>query len=477
MTTRNDWENLNINPYPNNNWKTITSPASIINIFGEKTKEELYEINMKVNSAGRLRFKNEMGKLGFGRIQSDGNQIQFVVRKQNLSEQDWIVWKNLDVGDHVYFSGTITRTKTDELSIDLSNLMLAADCQETMPDKIDGISDIEIKYRQRYLDLLSNQETINRFKFRSKVTSFVRNYLENNLFLECETPILHSIPGGAFAKPFITHHNKLNSDFYLRIAPELYLKRLLVGGFSKVFELNRNFRNEGVSTKHNPEFTMVEFYSTYWNYNNLIEFITTFIQMISNHFSISNINYNEHCIDINNISVKSYQELISSLGINPWNLDDMKAYLHNNNMFVNIKETVGHYQEYIFSEFIESSLIDPTFVINYPIEISPLAKTSDVDNRVTERFELFIGGMEIANGFTELNDPQEQSNRFLEQVKEHNVNDEAMHYDEDYIKALMYGLPPCAGAGIGIDRLVMLLTGSTSIKDIILFPALNQRSK
>jgi lysyl-tRNA synthetase class 2 len=468
---------LGIEPYPKGNADT-ESIGEAVDFGSELSIPELDGIKYVFKLVGRLRFKNEMGKMGFGRIEDNSGRVQFAIRKGEISDEDFRAWKKLDVGDWVYVEGRLGRSSTGQLTLFASGLSLYSKCIEGMPDKVQGITDRETLQRQRYLDLAISEETRQRFATRSKVVKFVRAFLESNGFMEVETPILQGIPGGASAKPFETHHNALDQDLFLRIAPELYLKRLLVGGFPKVFELNRNFRNEGISTKHNPEFTMVEFYAAHWQYENLILVITTLLRSLAETICENGVvEYGEHQIDFSDVRVIRFDDAIASMGVeDPWDVEQLKAFwLDRNPEREDFPDTVGGWFMLLFDTYIEPKLINPTFVTHFPTELSPLARKNDEEPRVTDRFELFIAGQEIANGFNELNDPVDQAERFMQQVeKKAKGDDEAMYFDKDYIRALAYGMPPAAGAGIGIDRLVMLLTNSQNIRDVILFPTLRR---
>lgn len=420
---------------------------------------------------GRLRFKNELGKIGFGRIEDDSGKIQFCIQKNKVSAIDFSVWKKLDLGDMVYLTGSYGRTRTGELTIFISNLSLASKCIQPMPDKLAGVKDTETEYRKRYLHLAVSEEARRTFKERSSVVSKIRRILDARGFMEVETPMLHSIPGGALAKPFETHHNALNQDMFLRIAPELHLKKLLVGGFSRVFEINRCFRNEGIGTKYNPEFTTVELYQAHANYETLIDLISNILIEVSAHAS-------KDCgVDFRDIKRIRFDDALRELGIdNPWDIKQLRGfYIANKGEEENLPDTVADWFEKIFDVFIQHKLVNPTFITNHPAENSPLARRSDDDNRTVDRFELYIRGMEISDGWTELNDPVVQAENFMNQVaKREQGDDEAMLFDEDFINALSYGMPPAAGVGLGIDRLMMVLQGKKSIRDVILFPTLKR---
>jgi len=419
--------------------------------------------------SGRVRFKNEIGNAGFLRLTFDDIKLQVFISKGEIGPEDFKnIWKKLDLGDIVRVEGSFMRTRMGELSLRASSLQLLSKCIKGMPDKFSGVSDPETLQRQRYLDLMVNQDSYTRFKTRSSIISKIRAFLEEHLFMEVETTILQSIPGGATARPFTTHHNALDTELYMRIAPELYLKRLIVGGFPRVFEVGKNFRNEGISIKHNPEFTMVEFYAAYQNYHWLMDLTKTLItQLVSQINPTLEMPYGERWINYGSWKVITFMDAIKGAGVeDPWQVDSLKSFLNEPDC-----NDITVLWDRVFSQYVEPHLNDPTFITQYPVEISPLARRSDQDPRVTDRFELFIAGYEIANGFNELNDPVDQAERFIRQAERKSQgDDEAMYFDEDYITALSYGMPPTAGEGIGIDRLIMLLTNSQSIRDIILFP-------
>jgi len=451
--------------------------------FSEKTKLELEELDHKVSVAGRV-----MAKRGpFMVLQDVSGRIQLYASKdaQKQLKETSGLW---DIGDIVSVSGTLCRSGKGDLYVNLEDFTLLTKALRPLPDKYHGLADQEIRYRQRYVDLIVNPDVRDTFKIRSKVISFIRNYLDGNGFLEVETPMLQAIPGGATARPFITHHNALDMDMYLRIAPELYLKRLVVGGFERVYEINRNFRNEGLSTRHNPEFTMLEFYQAYADYNDLMDHTENMIRGIAeNILGTTDVKNTVKDADGEVIKevvydfAKSFTRLSvfdSILQFNPdISADDLssetgaKAIAESLGIPLKAIWGLGKLQIEIFEKTVEHRLEHPTFITQYPTEVSPLARRNDDNPFVTDRFEFFVGGREIANGFSELNDAEDQAERFKGQVAEKEAGDnEAMHYDEDYIRALEYGLPPTAGEGIGIDRLVMLLTDSPSIRDVLLFP-------
>lgn len=422
--------------------------------------------------AGRLRFKNEMGNIGFGRIESN-QKIQICVQKKSVSKQDFLTWKSLDIGDWVIGCGNLFRTRAGELTLNLNSISLYSKCLQGMPDKFSGLVDPELRQRMRYLDLIVNEESRLRFKERFIIIQKIRQYFLSQDYLEVDTPILQPIPGGANAKPFITHHNALDSDLYLRIAPELSLKKLLVGGFDKIFEIGKNFRNEGISTRHNPEFSVIEFYQAHATYQTLMPMVKDLIcGLVKEKNASLTINYQGNLIDFNNWKVLSFQEAFCEHNIDCWSQESMKNFLIEKG-FLELNDcSIEHLQGLIFDNFIEPNLINPTFITNHPVHFNPLARANDLDSRVTDNFELFINGLEIGPGFTELNDPVEQARRFQLQIEKRNLGDqEAMQFDDDFIKALSYGMVPAAGCGIGLDRLIMLITDSPCIRDIILFPA------
>ncbi len=475
-----------INPYPSGVGIVVDDILSAILQHGYVSLGET-EACHGITTAGRLRFKNEMGNIGFGRIEIADQVLQFSIQKNKVSKEVFQAWKRLDLGDWVLITGTFTRTRTGELTLSVSALDLYSKCLSGMPDKVNGLVDPETRQRMRYLDLIVNQESRANFKKRFEIIKYVRHYLEDQDFVEVETPILQTIPGGASARPFITHHNTLDTDLYLRIAPELYLKRLIVGGFDRVFELGKNFRNEGVSTKHNPEFTMVEFYQAHATYQDGMKLtqnlIIELISSVCRNYTFQ-VPYGDRIIDFSKWGILKFEETLQTLGIqDPWSLEDLQNFirlglsdeeveiLEAGGLSTKLPTVVSELQQLVFEGWIEPNLINPTFITHYPTSISPLARQNDDDPRVTDRFELFINGFEVANGFSELNDPVEQARRFSEQASRKDAGDqEAMYFDSDYIKALTYAMPPCAGVGIGIDRLVMLLTNTQSIRDIILFP-------
>ena len=457
--------------YPND-FRRSNLSKSLVDEFTKFNKEELIGKNIEVSVAGRIMLKRVMGKASFCTIQDMTGRIQLYLRKDALDNYE--IFKDSDLGDIVGVKGTLFKTNTGELSVQVSEFNLLTKSLKPLPEKHLGLSDVETKYRKRYLDLLTNPETREVFEIRSKVINEIRQFLINDGFTEVETPMMHSIPGGASAKPFVTHHNALDMDLFLRIAPELYLKRLVVGGMEKVFEINRNFRNEGLSTKHNPEFTMLEFYTAFVDYQYQMDFTENMLREIEN---LSGINTKIFSKEFESLSMD--ESIVKHNSLNNEDLKDidvLKKFCDKNSIKLEGVNTVGNIKNIIFETTVEENLIKPTFIYNYPIEISPLARSLDKDGSIAERFELFVNGKELGNSFSELNDPKEQAKRFDLQVEEKNAGDEeAMHFDKDYIEALEYGLAPCAGVGIGIDRLIMLLSGRESIRDVVLFPQLKNK--
>ena len=431
-----------------------------------------------VKVAGRMMLKRVMGKASFATIQDMSGSIQLFLTDSYPGKEQHEEFKRYDVGDIVGVEGVLFKTKTNELTVRVKQLLLLTKSLRPLPEKFHGLTDQEQRYRQRYLDLIANEDTRLTFVQRSRIIQAIRTHFLDKRYLEVETPMMHPIPGGAAARPFVTHHNALDMQLYLRIAPELYLKRLVVGGFEKVFEINRNFRNEGISTRHNPEFTMVEFYVAYRNHYYLMRFIEDMLRQVARTaLGTMKVNYQGREIDFEKpFTLLTITEALKKY--HPEMTDEVLAdrnavikKLNELNIPFRPQDGVGALQLTLFENTVESQLFEPTYVFHYPAEVSPLARRSDKDPNYTERFELYIAGREIANGFSELNDPEDQAARFEEQAKQKEAGDlEAMHYDADYIRALEYGLPPTAGAGIGIDRLVMILTDSPSIRDVILFP-------
>ena len=446
------------------------------------SKEDLEAKEMTVSVAGRIMLQRIMGKASFITLQDMKGQIQAYVRSNDLPEGQYDDFKTWDLGDIVGIKGKLFLTKTGELTVNAESIEMLTKSLRPLPEKHSGLVDTEQRYRKRYLDLITNPESLEVFKKRSQIITAIREYFIDNEYQEVETPMMHSILGGAAAKPFATHHNALDMDLYLRIAPELYLKRLMVGGIEKVFEINRNFRNEGLSTKHNPEFTMLEYYTAYADYNDQMSFIEDLLKVVSKKvLGTSKIEQDGTSYDFSKsferISLKD--SVAQKLSAEPTSLDNRDFLLETAKKYKiedldNLSD--GKILFELFEELVEEELMHPTFVTGYPKDVSPLSRSSDDDPSVVDRFELFIGGKEIANGFSELNDPDDQADRFREQVEQKSKGDEeAMEFDSDYVEALEYGLPPCAGVGIGIDRLVMLLTGAKSIRDVLLFPQMKPK--
>jgi lysyl-tRNA synthetase class 2 len=446
--------------------------------FGEKTHEELEALAIPVSVAGRMMLKRVMGKASFATVQDMSGRIQLFISTGDIGEEAHAAFKHYDLGDILGATGVLFKTKSGELSVRVTQLRLLTKALRPLPEKFRGLTDQEQKYRQRYVDLITNEETRKVFMTRSKVIQAIREFFIRHDYLEVETPMMHPIPGGASAKPFVTHHNALDMELFLRIAPELYLKRLVVGGFEKVFEINRNFRNEGLSTRHNPEFTMIEFYEAYRDYRYLMDFTESLFREVARKvLGTTVISYQGRELDLG----QPFHRLTISQAIQKYHPQFTDAQLNDRDFLISELQDLkakykpddglGGLQLSLFEELAEHQLFEPTFIVDYPAEASPLARRSDSRPEITERFELFIVGREIANGFSELNDPEDQEARFDAQVAAKEAGDEeAMFKDGDYIRALEFGLPPTAGEGIGIDRLVMLLTDSPSIRDVILFP-------
>ncbi len=471
-----------------NDFKPQHKAAELHEQYGSLSREALEEKAVPVVLAGRMMLKREAGKkAAFATLQdasgarADG-RIQIYVTLDATGEAAMEAFRTYDLGDILGVEGTLFKTKVDELTIKVTNLRLVTKALRPLPDKFHGLADQETKYRQRYVDLIMNEETRRTFKARTAALSSMRRFMEKNGFMEVETPMLHPIPGGAAAKPFITHHNALDMQMFLRIAPELYLKRLVVGGFDRVFEVNRNFRNEGVSIRHNPEFTMMEFYAAYTDYTWLMDFTEAVIRQAAiDAQGTAVLSYGGRELDLS----KPFQRLTIVQAINKYapeytaeQLEDaefIKQELKKFGVKPFATAGLGALQLALFEETAEAQLWEPTYIIDYPVEVSPLARASDTRAGITERFELFMVGREIANGFSELNDPEDQAARFLSQVEAKEAgDDEAMYYDADYIRALEYGMPPAGGCGIGIDRLIMILTDSPNIRDVLLFPHLRK---
>ncbi|MDB5758429.1 MAG: lysS [Burkholderia sp.] len=470
-----------------NDFRPQHQAATLAAEYGETEREVLEAQPVQVVVAGRMMLKRVMGKASFATIQDASGprangRIQLYISNELTGETAHEAFKHYDMGDILGAEGTLFKTKTGELSVKVSKLRLLTKSLRPLPDKFHGLADQETRYRQRYIDLIMSEDTRRTFKARTAAMSSIRRFMSDNGFMEVETPMLHTIPGGAAAKPFITHHNALDMEMFLRIAPELYLKRLVVGGFDRVYEVNRNFRNEGVSPRHNPEFTMMEFYAAYTDYKWLMDFTEAVIRQAAvDAHGTAQLTYQGRELDLS----KPFHRMTIVEAINKFaphytaeQLQDaefLKAELKKFGVKPHAISGLGALQLSLFEETAEAQLWEPTYIIDYPVEVSPLARASDTVPGITERFELFITGREIANGFSELNDAEDQAARFQAQVAAKNAGDEeAMYYDADYIRALEYGMPPAGGCGIGIDRLMMLITDSPNIRDVILFPHLRR---
>ena len=466
-------EALGFRPYGQRFDFSHTVPGVIAG-YSAATAEQLAEPRVQVRLSGRMMTVRRMGKAGFAHLQQNGERIQVYVRKDAVPESDWKLWELLDLGDLIGVDGYLFRTRTGELSVHADKLTFLAKTLLTMPEKFHGLEDVETRYRQRYLDLIASPESRKVFVTRAKIVSSLRRQLESRGFVEVETPMMQSLYGGAAARPFITHHNTLDTPLFLRIAPELYLKRLVVGGLDRVYEINRNFRNEGVSTQHNPEFTMLEFYQAYADYEVLMDFSCELLQQTAIDATGSPVvKFRDQDLDFSRVRRFTMREAVVEFwqdGQRPTidNVADPEWLARHSS-----KDTPGECLVDIFERVAENQLFQPTIIYKYPVETSPLSKNSLDDPSFTDRFEIYAAGMEIGNAYTELNDPQEQRRRFEMQISMRERGDEEAHQmDEDYIRAMCYGLPPTAGEGIGIDRLTMILTGSPSIRDVILFPLL-----
>lgn len=464
-------------PFPNDVVREHQA-AALHAAYGEQDKEWFEQNAVPVTVAGRMMLQRLMGKASFATIADVSGRIQLYVQQGMLGDERFEAYKHWDLGDIIWASGMLFKTKTGELSVKVHDLRLLTKSLRPLPEKFHGLTDHELRYRQRYLDLIMNQESRDVFVLRSKIVSYIRNFFIQRDFLEVETPMLQVIPGGATARPFITHHNALDLPMYLRIAPELFLKRLVVGGFERVFEINRNFRNEGLSTRHNPEFTMIEFYQAYATYHDLMDLTETLMRgLATDVLGKTEISYQGEVFDFSKPFTRmSVRDAILHFnpGVTAEQIDSLAgAQEVARKLGIPLKDSygLGKVQIEIFEKTVEHRLLQPTFITEYPAEVSPLARRNDHNPFITDRFEFFVGGREIGNGFSELNDAEDQAERFLKQVEDKDAgDDEAMHYDADYIRALEYGMPPTAGQGIGIDRLVMLFTDAPSIRDVILFP-------
>jgi lysyl-tRNA synthetase class 2 len=468
--------------YPND-FRRSAFAADLSAVHGDASAEALDAEPIQVAVAGRMRAKRVMGKASFANLEDSSGQIQVFLQQTALG-QLYDEFKSWDVGDLVGAEGTLFRTKTGELSVRVARLVLLAKSLRPLPDKWHGIADTELRYRRRYVDLIMNADSRRVFETRTRIVRYLRSFLDTRGFLEVETPMLHPIPGGAAARPFKTHHNALDVDMYLRIAPELYLKRLTVGGFERVYEINRNFRNEGVSTQHNPEFTMLELYQAYADYEDLMRMIEILFQGLAEElFGSQKLTYQGTELDFSRRFARmSIEEIIlaNNPDLDPMSVRDapyLQRFCRQLNIPVRSGDGAGKLQIEIFEKTAEHTLVQPTFAYAYPAEVSPLSRRNDRDPFVTDRWEFFVGGRELANGFSELNDPEDQAQRFKDQVERKTAGDEeAMYYDADYVRALEYGMPPAAGLGLGVDRLVMLFTNSPSIRDVLLFPHMRPES-
>lgn len=479
---------LGKNPYSNNAHKDLSNATFIAKYEADALDSEAAAQDSATHAindfvAGRVKLVRLMGKAAFIDIEDESGILQVYISKNDLGDEFATLKKCLEVGDIILVSGYPFKTKTNQLTLHAKSFKILTKAIIPLPEKFHGLTDIELRYRQRYLDLIVNSDVRETFRRRSEIIALVREFFKTKGFLEVETPMLHPIPGGANAKPFITHHNALNVNRYLRIAPELYLKRLIVGGFERVFEINKSFRNEGIDHSHNPEFTMIEFYLAYHNYKDLIALTKEFFVFLLDSLKLGRvIEWDSQKIDFNKFSEISYVDSLREIGQIPLDIieshEKLEAFLKEAQIEVPKGLNYGKLLALAFDNFVESKLINPTFITDFPIEISPLARRSDKNPQIAERFELFIGGKEISNGFSELNDPLDQLERFKAQVAEkENGDEEAQYMDEDFVWALGYGMPPTAGEGIGIDRLVMLLTNQKSIKDVLLFPAMKSNKQ
>ncbi|HSV59986.1 MAG TPA: lysine--tRNA ligase [Variovorax sp.] len=469
-----------------NDFKPSHRAADLLAAHGATEAEALEAQGVTVSVGGRMMLKRVMGKASFATLQDATGRIQLYVTRDALGEEAYAQFKHLDLGDILGAEGSLMKTKTGELSVKVTQLRLLTKSLRPLPDKFHGMADQEQKYRQRYVDLITDDGARARFTARSRAVSALREFMVDNGFLEVETPMLHPIPGGANAKPFKTHHNALDQEMFLRIAPELYLKRLIVGGFERVFEINRSYRNEGISVRHNPEFTMMEFYAAYWNYRDLMDFTETLIRTIADKaVGTQQLSYQGKPVDLTQPferltireAIRKHTEAGGGVDDRVWLINALRKIGLTEEKDKLSQRSLASLQVMYFEETVEEKLWQPTFIMEHPTEISPLARANDERPEVTERFELYITGREFGNGFSELNDAEDQAARFNAQVEaKDSGDDEAMFYDHDFVRALEYGMPPTGGCGIGIDRLMMLLTDSPSIRDVILFPALRRES-
>lgn len=471
------------NAFPND-FKPDATAAGLHEKYSDESAEHLEQQAITVRIAGRMMTRRVMGKASFAHIQDRSGRIQLYIRRDDLPEGAYAGFKDWDLGDIVAAEGKVFKTKTGELSIQVEQLRLLVKSLRPLPEKFHGLTDQETRYRQRYLDLVMNESARRTFEIRGRILDYLRSYFQSEGFLEVETPMMHPIPGGATARPFITYHNTLDMELYLRIAPELYLKRLVVGGFERVFEINRSFRNEGLSPRHNPEFTMLEFYQAYADYHDLMDRTEELVRGLAQAlFGDTVISYQGERYDLGGPyprltvreAIKQHSDDVTDADFA--NIKSLRQLARRLDVGVESDLGAGAIEFEIFEKTVEHRLQQPTFITAFPTEVSPLARRNEQDPSVTDRFELFIAGREIANGFSELNDPDDQAERFREQAARKAAgDDEAMHYDEDYVTALEYGMPPTAGEGIGIDRLVMLMTDTATIRDVILFPQLRPRT-
>ena len=472
-----------------NDWKPSDRAVDLLAAHDGKTKEH-FEAELaaghkiQAGIAGRMMLKRVMGKASFATVQDATGRFQIYITRDDVGEEAYAAFKHWDLGDIIAAEGHLFKTRTGELSIHATRIRLLTKSLRPMPDKFHGMADQEMKYRQRYVDLMTDDAARQRFILRSKAISGLRGFMVDHGFLEVETPMLHPIPGGANAKPFVTHHNALDQQMFLRIAPELYLKRLIVGGFERVFEINRSFRNEGISVRHNPEFTMMEFYAAYWHYQDLMDYTEQLIRHVAQQtLGTLHLSYQGREIDLSQPfarmtireAIHAHTEAGAHVDDAAWLISTLKRMGLTEESHKLSSRSLPALQILYFEEAVEDKLWQPTFIMDHPTEISPLARANDANPEITERFELYITGREMANGFSELNDAEDQAARFLAQVAaKDSGDDEAMYYDADFVRALEYGMPPTGGCGVGIDRLMMLLTDSASIRDVILFPALRK---